>query len=985
MACSRVIALSTLAVASFLTSPSHATYQYSVAFWRELGARETIESPDPGQRTNKIYFHVWHDDGWPTGHLKISAFDSRTNFQVGVIDESGYGEVSLQTTNRYTFALTPAFFGSKGTPLFVTDRLPTPGGYSWEIAFLGHFSWNDVLFNTNLVGAFSSAGNNACVDLHTPFTRSLAYGGSTNYCREPTTLGIVASSHGQTFIATGNRIMAAKVHFTSGSTQHVSFTAQILEGGPGGTPIGPPAVSALIPDGDYLRSFVTWRKHDVQVVPGQTYYLKITSTADFAVWREPDFYPDGIYYAGDQPQPGHDLEALIVCGNYTPREGTGTISGVVRDRNGNPLPRILLSTTHGYPGSYEAPFYDTTDENGQYRILDVAPYTYGVTAGGIGYTATTKTGIVVTALSNTVVNLVLQHHETNSGFIVGRITDAQSAPLPDAHVVAQPGPHVAFTRPDGTFELNYLPPANYTLAFSKIGYVSEVFHDVPIRIAQTNGFDLSLRPELLQNGNFERPLCTNDGVGTNWTRYITSGDGASRFLDQQYHLSGNYAQGLLSFNPHFDVGFHQRVPVLAGSNYQFSVWSIRTDDLRDAASIVETWVGIDPTGNTNPLSSTIIWSVPEARWDRWIRQTVEATAVSNTIALFLRSRGSSTNAGMRAAFDDAALDGAPASPLNLTASAAFKQVSLSWEPLAWADSYVVRRSTTAAGSFDVVTSSLTDATFVDTAVRNGQRYYYAVAGRRDNQTGVFSRPIEVTPVAHDIFVPVFARWRYLDDGSDQGNVWRGVNFDDNVWSEGTAPLGLEWDECISTPVIQGGSTTRFVTTYFRNVFIASPGPYADLRLRLRVDDGAIVYLNGTEVVRNNMPTNAVTYRTLARTNVFTVEAFRYHEARLPAALLREGTNVVAAEVHTYRTNAFSMSFALELAGMVPSVDVRLAGSSLVVSWPASLGSLQLQGASQLGAADQWVTVNAQFVTNRNVIEVELPRTANQQFFRLRRP
>ena len=50
---------------------------------------------------------------------------------------------------------------------------------------------------------------------------------------------------------------------------------------------------------------------------------------------------------------------------------------------------------------------------------------------------------------------------------------------------------------------------------------------------------------------------------------------------------------------------------------------------------------------------------------------------------------------------------------------------------------------------------------------------------------------------------------------------------------------------------------RYVTTYFRSTFdVADKSQIASLSLRLLYDDGAAVYLNGTEIVRANLAADA---------------------------------------------------------------------------------------------------------------------------------
>ena len=111
-------------------------------------------------------------------------------------------------------------------------------------------------------------------------------------------------------------------------------------------------------------------------------------------------------------------------------------------------------------------------------------------------------------------------------------------------------------------------------------------------------------------------------------------------------------------------------------------------------------------------------------------------------------------------------------------------------------------------------------------------------------------------------IPRGSDWHYLDDGSDQGTAWRGVEFDDSAWSSGSAQLGYgDGDE--ATVVSFGpNSANKYVTTYFRKAFelgeLERP-----MVLRILRDDGAAVYINGVEVFRSNMPAGEVGYQMLA--------------------------------------------------------------------------------------------------------------------------
>ena len=60
------------------------------------------------------------------------------------------------------------------------------------------------------------------------------------------------------------------------------------------------------------------------------------------------------------------------------------------------------------------------------------------------------------------------------------------------------------------------------------------------------------------------------------------------------------------------------------------------------------------------------------------------------------------------------------------------------------------------------------------------------------------------------------------------------------------------------------AAARYITTYFRRTFVvANASLFQSIDLRVIRDDGAVVYLDGQEIVRSNMPTGTITPSTLA--------------------------------------------------------------------------------------------------------------------------
>jgi hypothetical protein len=167
--------------------------------------------------------------------------------------------------------------------------------------------------------------------------------------------------------------------------------------------------------------------------------------------------------------------------------------------------------------------------------------------------------------------------------------------------------------------------------------------------------------------------------------------------------------------------------------------------------------------------------------------------------------------------------------------------------------------------------------------------------------------------ADQILIPAGSAWRYNDTGTDFGSAWRATAFNDTAWASGNAQLGYgDGDE--STLISYGSSTSnRRITYYFRKQFIvATPGAVAALSLRYVRDDGAVIYLNGTEILRSNMPTGTITYATTATTAIGGADESAWQLAPVDPSLLIAGTNVIAVEIHQQSPTSSDVSFDLEL-------------------------------------------------------------------------
>jgi hypothetical protein len=201
-----------------------------------------------------------------------------------------------------------------------------------------------------------------------------------------------------------------------------------------------------------------------------------------------------------------------------------------------------------------------------------------------------------------------------------------------------------------------------------------------------------------------------------------------------------------------------------------------------------------------------------------------------------------------------------------------------------------------------------------------------------------------TPAESTILVPTGAIWRFLDDGSEPAFKWVDPSFDDSGWSSGDAPLG--YGDPGLTPVSFGPDpANKFLTTYFRHEFdVVDPTTFSHLLVRLRRDDGAVVYLNGAEIQRESLPAGTITFQTLAAPPATGAAETQFFERAVDPRLLLPGKNVLAVEVHQHRGNSSDLAFDLELVATPVG-----AGQPRITRGP------YLQGATPTSVVVRWRT------------------------------
>lgn len=276
-------------------------------------------------------------------------------------------------------------------------------------------------------------------------------------------------------------------------------------------------------------------------------------------------------------------------------------------------------------------------------------------------------------------------------------------------------------------------------------------------------------------------------------------------------------------------------------------------------------------------------------------------------------------------------------------------------------------------------------------------YYFAALASIDNTLFVSSNYFFVTTnyVVTNVLFELTNTWKYTTTNLEATN-WPARTYDDAAW-EG-AGEGLLWSDFrgpngeipvpLGTQMPEDSNTGYpFVTYYFRTHFNYPGQPAgAELQLEGYVDDGAVFYLNGTEIHRLRMPDAPATIlnSTVAAGYPCGGDATCPDAVSLVGSLvatnLLAGDNVFAVEVHNYNPGSPDVTFGLSALAtspftLGPELNITRSNSAVTLSW--SRGGFTLQHAD--APAGPWVDVpgpviSSPFTTNH---------TGTARFFRLR--
>ncbi len=204
---------------------------------------------------------------------------------------------------------------------------------------------------------------------------------------------------------------------------------------------------------------------------------------------------------------------------------------------------------------------------------------------------------------------------------------------------------------------------------------------------------------------------------------------------------------------------------------------------------------------------------------------------------------------------------------------------------------------------------------------------------KDNSTAGIN--IDVDNPAPTSKIPFGSVWNYHAQNAAPANSPVGVDWKQSAytmpatWNVGASPVagagkyGYTSGQatCLPSgqvPICTPVAGNKYTAYYFRKTvsFTAlelSTTFYA-IQLNMLRNDGIVVYINGTERFRNNMPAGVPAYGTLASANI-APGAAEAVSTNLSTSFFTAGVNTIAVEVHLRAATSVDMSFDMQVLGL----------------------------------------------------------------------
>jgi hypothetical protein len=250
-------------------------------------------------------------------------------------------------------------------------------------------------------------------------------------------------------------------------------------------------------------------------------------------------------------------------------------------------------------------------------------------------------------------------------------------------------------------------------------------------------------------------------------------------------------------------------------------------------------------------------------------------------------------------------------------------------------------------------------------------YYFLIVSTLGTNQYTYGDRFSTIPY-FNIVVNLTNAWRYTTNNLD-GVPWPRPTYNDSGWlGEGPALLAIEDNPDVQpkNTRLPGTSGALPPTYYFRTKFLFTNSTAGfSLLFSNYVDDGAVFYLNGTEIYRLRMAAGPFNYTSLTTGYPVTGDAVYPDLFRIYGDMMTNlvvGTNVLAAEVHQVSTGSSDITFGsavILVRSLVTETKLRstLSGRRVCISWDG-LG-FTLQQAHDVNNPAAWTDVPGPVTTS----------------------
>ncbi|WP_435415989.1 helix-turn-helix transcriptional regulator [Polaribacter aestuariivivens] len=166
--------------------------------------------------------------------------------------------------------------------------------------------------------------------------------------------------------------------------------------------------------------------------------------------------------------------------------------------------------------------------------------------------------------------------------------------------------------------------------------------------------------------------------------------------------------------------------------------------------------------------------------------------------------------------------------------------------------------------------------------------------------------------AQEVVIRNGSDWYYYDQGYLNEN-WMLSN-DLSNWKTGTSPIGYG-DSKIKTEINFGGNEEKkHITKYFKKKINIDIKKYVAYEFKVQKDDGIVLYIDGKEIFRDNMPNVAITGKTLATDVIDGKDEDKYFSYIFDNTIFTKNEAIISVSVHQAYESSSDCIFDLELIG-----------------------------------------------------------------------